>query len=107
MNPYLGLRPFSEADDGLFYGRDEVLDGLVHLLATRRLLFVHGISGCGKSSLVCAGLIPLLRSGLTIGLQGSWTILQMRPGRAPWDALVPTCINQSNVTWGQWHARRP
>ena len=21
--------------------------------------------------------------------------------------LVPTCINQSNVTWGQWHARRP
>src|ERR1035437_8278592 len=87
MNPYPGLRPFDAGDEDVFFGREEEIDQLLHRLAARRFLAVLGVSGCGKSSLVRAGLIPVLCSGLAEPLGGDWRILKLFPGTAPLEAL--------------------
>ena len=71
----------------IFFGREEETDVLLQRLAARRLIAVLGVSGCGTSSLVRAGVIPLLRTGLAEGLDGAWEILTLVPGSAPLDAL--------------------
>ena len=62
--PYPGLRPFRPDEAVVFFGRDEQVDQLLQRLGRQRFLAVVGTSGCGKSSLVHAGLIPALRTGL-------------------------------------------
>ena len=81
-NPYKGLRAFSEADTGDFFGRDELMAELVAAVAHHRLVGVVGPSGCGKSSLVRAGLIPELRRGAVPG-SDRWLIVDLSPGRDP------------------------
>ncbi|MCB1943904.1 MAG: hypothetical protein KDI53_17960, partial [Candidatus Accumulibacter sp.] len=59
--PYVGLRPFSENESLLFFGREpQVRDLLRKLESRQRFTAVLGASGSGKSSLVRAGLIPAL-----------------------------------------------
>lgn len=81
--PYRGLLPFSaaDADAGLFVGRDEEVTGLRQMLEAQRLVMVAGPSGVGKSSLVNAGLVAMLRND-------GWIADTFRPGRAPVDALA-------------------
>ena len=59
----MGLRAFTEADADNFYGRDELIEQLVSIVAgDAGFTAVVGPSGSGKSSLVQAGLIPALRN---------------------------------------------
>ncbi|MFE0105914.1 AAA family ATPase [Streptomyces sp. NPDC059009] len=65
--PYPGLEAFTEADSGVFFGRDREVRELVarlHPVAggrpAGRVVSVIGPSGSGKSSLVLAGLLPAL-----------------------------------------------
>jgi len=58
--PFKGLEPFHVADAHLFFGREELVARLVEHLGRDNLLIVVGASGCGKSSLVRAGLVPAL-----------------------------------------------
>lgn len=89
-NPYLGLRPFDEADQTRFFGRE----ALVNALLTRfggtglasRCVGVIGPSGSGKSSLVRAGLLPSLRSG-AVGGTDQWLTTTMVPGANPFESL--------------------
>jgi WD40 repeat protein len=82
-NPYPGLEPFQEGEAERFFGRDEEVAELLRLAATHRFVSVLGVSGCGKSSLVRAGFIPLLRLGMGERLGGEWRIAVITPGRAP------------------------
>ncbi|WP_338898520.1 helix-turn-helix domain-containing protein [Streptomyces sp. TG1A-60] len=59
--PYRGLSRFETDDSDLFFGRDRLTTELVGLLRRRRFAAVFGPSGIGKSSLLRAGLIPVLR----------------------------------------------
>ncbi|UUU21640.1 nSTAND1 domain-containing NTPase [Streptomyces sp. DSM 40750] len=59
--PYRGLARFETGDSGLFFGRDRLTAELAGLLRRRRFAAVFGPSGIGKSSLLRAGLVPLLR----------------------------------------------
>lgn len=59
--PYRGLARFETGDSGLFFGRDGLTAELAALLGRRRFAAVFGPSGIGKSSLLRAGLIPVLR----------------------------------------------
>ena len=80
VNPYKGLRSFSEADAADFFGRDDVATALRETLIANGFVTVVGPSGSGKSSLVHAGLIPLLRNdGVRVAL--------MVPGDRPTMAL--------------------
>lgn len=67
QNPYVGLRPFQEADAANFFGRDALAATLVERLEESRFLALIGPSGSGKSSVVKAGLIPALRDGALPG----------------------------------------
>ena len=86
QNPYLGLRPFQEADAANFFGRDSLTNALVERVGDGRFLTVIGPSGSGKSSVVKAGLIPALRAGALPG-SANWFISQMTPGWQPLEEL--------------------
>jgi hypothetical protein len=83
INPFPGLRPFGPDDHEFFFGRGREIDELINGLCTNRFLAVLGVSGCGKSSLVYAGLIPVLSTGLAGPLAGDWEIYTMWPGDDP------------------------
>ena len=60
LRRYPGLKPFDREESALFFGRDADLDRLSGFLQIEQTVVLHGRSGMGKSSLVNAGLIPLL-----------------------------------------------
>jgi len=82
-NPFVGLRPFESEEDMLFFGRREQTIELLQQLHRSRFLAVVGSSGCGKSSLIRAGLIPKLKSGFLVNDRDRWAIATMRPGESP------------------------
>lgn len=59
--PYPGLRSFTAEDEEHFFGRDEDVRAALARLARTPFLAVSGASGSGKSSLVLAGVVPVLR----------------------------------------------
>ncbi len=61
--PYIGLQPYGEADSDYFFGRDADRDLIIANLMASRLTVLYGPSGVGKSSLLQAGVLPLLRHG--------------------------------------------
>ena len=83
--PYRGLLPFREEDAEFFVGRETFTETLAEVVASKRLVAVVGPSGSGKSSVVRAGLVPLLRKGAG-GL--TWEVLTLTPGAQPLQALT-------------------
>ena len=61
---YPGPRSFGDnpIDQALFYGREEEIRVLFQLLLISNLAVLYGRSGVGKTSLLQAGLFPLLRA---------------------------------------------
>jgi WD40 repeat protein len=64
-NPYVGPRALLEKDT--IFGRDNETQRLLNLLIANRIVLLHSPSGAGKSSLINAGLVPLLsKRGFTV-----------------------------------------
>jgi hypothetical protein len=82
-NPFVGLRPYEADESFLFFGRDKQITELLQKLYTTRFIGVVGSSGCGKSSLIKAGLIPKLQAGFLTEERDHWMIASMRPGGDP------------------------
>ncbi|MCP4370126.1 MAG: hypothetical protein GY797_18735 [Deltaproteobacteria bacterium] len=91
--PYPGLRPFTREESHLFFGRDEHTDQLLDKLAETRFIAVTGLSGCGKSSLVRAGLLANLEFGYMADAGPDWGILAMRPGMHPLKNLAKVLVD--------------
>ncbi len=91
-NPFVGLRPFERADSLLFFGRNNQSVDLLQQLHRTRFLAVIGSSGCGKSSLIRAGLIPKLEAGLMVGLNDRWVSAIMKPGDYPRRRLAASLL---------------
>jgi len=85
-NPYKGLLAFDEADSSDFAGRDRLVDQLAEVLDRERVVAVVGPSGSGKSSVVRAGLLPVLRNGHLIG-SDDWFVVTILPGARPFEEL--------------------
>ena len=58
-NPFVGPRPIQQGE--ALHGRTQELRALYNRLQARRIVVLHSPSGAGKSSLVQAGLLPLLK----------------------------------------------
>jgi predicted chitinase len=82
-NPFVGLRPFNSDESILFFGRRRQTIELMEDLHETHFIAVVGSSGCGKSSLVHAGLIPKLRAGFLTEERDQWLVVAMKPGDAP------------------------
>jgi WD40 repeat protein/DNA-binding SARP family transcriptional activator len=80
--PFKGLASFDADDAPYFFGRERLVAELVARLVGAPLLGVVGPSGSGKSSVVRAGLLPALASGVVPGSQ-AWPRACMRPGAQP------------------------
>jgi WD40 repeat protein len=61
-NPWPGLAAFGEQDRAYFYGREREAEELRRLVMRERVTVLFGLSGLGKSSLLQAGLFPLVRA---------------------------------------------
>jgi hypothetical protein len=89
--PFVGLRAITEAEADLFFGREAEVEALVETVRANRLVAVVADSGAGKSSLVMAGLIPLVRGGALqeewVPDQRVWQVVIMRPGGDPVENL--------------------
>lgn len=83
LSPYPGLRPFRYDESDVFFGREKQIDLLITRLAVNGFLAVIGSSGCGKSSLVRAGLLPALNAGFMAQVGSKWRIAELRPGERP------------------------
>jgi hypothetical protein len=59
-SPYPGPRPFEQADRALFFGREAETRELVSLVVAHRVVLLYAASGAGKTSLLNAGVIPVL-----------------------------------------------
>ena len=93
-HPFPGLRPFEAADRLFFFGRNEQILGLYRLFELSRFIAVIGSSGSGKSSLVRAGLLPLLEDESHDVAAGgrNWRIVTMTPGNAPMTRLAEAVL---------------
>jgi hypothetical protein len=63
-----------------------MVQGVIRRLERSRFVAITGSSGAGKSSLVRAGVMPALFSG--IATRASWRIAVMRPGSVPRQSLA-------------------
>lgn len=76
-SPFRGLESFRPEDSEFFFGREALTQKLVGKIKAHSFLAVLGASGSGKSSLVMAGVIPVLDLDYVI----------FRPGTKPLDEL--------------------
>jgi hypothetical protein len=86
--PYPGLRPFDHGDEDYFFGREAQTRALREKLKVSRLIAVVGRSGCGKSSLVRAGIVPLLDRERSANGAPNWRIATFRPQGQPLKQLA-------------------
>jgi WD40 repeat protein/DNA-binding SARP family transcriptional activator len=84
--PFKGLASFEADDAPYFFGRERLVAELVARLVGAPLLAVVGPSGSGKSSVVRAGLLPALKSGVLPGSE-QWPQILIRPGEHPLRSL--------------------
>ena len=94
-SPYPGLRPFQPEEAHLFFGREAQVEDMLARLEDHRFLAVVGTSGCGKSSLVRAGLIPALEQGFLSDAKPNWRMAVMSPGSAPFDNLTTALLREA------------
>lgn len=97
-NPYVGLRPFEEKESILFFGRNEQVLDLMQCLHLHHFIAVVGSSGCGKSSLLRAGMIPSLKAGYMVNDCDQWQILVMKPGKSPLYNLAACILEHTGNT---------
>jgi formylglycine-generating enzyme required for sulfatase activity len=87
IRPYRGLNALTENDAPIFFGREaETLEVLSRVNA-KRLVFVLGASGSGKSSLVGAGVLPKLP-------KHEWRIVRCVPGDDPFGNVAKALVAQ-------------
>ena len=60
-NPWPGLESFGESAHDYFFGRDREAESLLNHVRDAPVTVLYGRSGLGKTSLLRAGLFPLLR----------------------------------------------
>lgn len=90
--PFRGLRPFQESDAAMLFGRDTAVAELSADIPRNRLTIVTGASGCGKSSLINAGVVVELRRRADLDVR------VCRPGLRPSATLRRTLVPAAEPT---------
>ena len=84
--PYRALRAFREEDASLFFGREAFAAELLRKVVSHEVVVVVGRSGSGKTSVVQAGLLPLLRREHSPA--ATWDVVIFSPGKRPFHNLA-------------------
>ena len=83
--PFKGLLSFEETDADLFFGREQLTADLIAHLCEHPFLAVVGASGSGKSSVVKAGVIPVLKGAKQLA-----EVTKLPEGADRWEVHVIT-----------------
>ncbi len=95
VNPFKGLRPFTEDDAADFFGRDQLVADVVRRIEGEApLVALVGPSGSGKSSVVRAGVLPALRKG-TWASRDALLVAEMVPGARPFAELEAALLRST------------
>lgn len=62
VNPYRELQAYTEADKDFFFGREKEIEELLGKIYKDKIVGLFGESGSGKTSIINAGLLPVLKS---------------------------------------------
>ncbi len=93
-NPWLGLASYEEKTDQLFCGRDKETIEMVRLIDNNLFVTLYGSSGIGKTSLLRAGVIPILRRKDYVPI---YVRLSQETEDLPYAATVVTEIKKRNL----------
>jgi WD40 repeat protein len=86
--PYRGLLYFREEDAPFFYGREEATAQVYAAVKRRNVVAVVGASGSGKSSVVRAGLLPVLQRDRDL----LWEVITVVPSHQPLAQLARAMV---------------
>jgi len=100
MNPFPGIRSFESTEDNLFFGREKQVEELILSLSETHFLAIIGSSGCGKSSLIRAGLVPSLFKGKIQKNEREWNLSIFRPGDNPIRSMAVSLFEASSTECG-------
>ena len=103
VNPFRGLEFFDSKHALFFCGRTRAVAQALDVLkqkaaANKPFLLVLGPAGCGKTSLVRAGILPILTRATTGEEDRPWRHALTRPamgGKDPFDALAAALLSKS------------
>jgi WD40 repeat protein len=104
--PYPGLAAFQPSQAEWFFGREELTARLVQRMPLQQQrgvpLFVVGVSGVGKSSLLRAGLVPaLIRGDVPVPGSDTWPHVLLTPGSQPLTDLVTRVALLAGIPGGK------
>lgn len=92
--PFLGLFAFHPKDREFFFGREALVQKLVARIKEHPFLAVLGASGSGKSSLVMAGLVPVLEAQMSYLTPSSAPLSQLLAAKESASAKTIFVIDQ-------------
>lgn len=96
-NPFPGIRSYELTESHLFFGRESQIIELENKVLESKFLAIVGSSGCGKSSLIKAGLIPTLLNKTNPGITGPFKLFSLRPSDDPLGNLAAALSDQFHL----------
>ena len=91
-NTFLGLQPYTEADAYRFKGRTEESQELFRLIVRNDYTVCYAESGEGKTSLLNAGVFPLLRQNMFFPIAITFTSEDYEHTPDSFDTIINRCI---------------
>ena len=92
---FLGLQPYAERDAYRFKGRSEESAELFRLVARNDFTVCYAESGEGKTSLLNAGVFPLLRQNMYFPIAITFTSDDYQTTPDSFDRIINRCIKDS------------
>ena len=100
-NTFLGLQPYTEADAYRFKGRTEESQEFFRLVVRNDYTVCYAESGEGKTSLLNAGVFPLLRQNMFFPIAITFTSDDYQHTPDSFDTIIDRCIKDSIADYNE------
>lgn len=100
-NTFLGLQPYTEDDAYRFKGRTEESQDLFRLIVRNDFTVCYAESGEGKTSLLNAGVFPLLRENMYFPIAITFTSDDYKVTPESFDTIIDRCIKDSIAEYNE------
>lgn len=100
-NTFLGLQPYTEEDAYRFKGRTEESQELFRLIVRNDFTVCYAESGEGKTSLLNAGVFPLLRENMYFPISITFTSDDYQVTPDNFSTIVDRCVKDSIAEYNE------